>query len=251
MNDYNEEWLESDPRWLSSINVARVDPTWSAKEIVRCREKSDRFVQVIMQACGERPAGNPLHWPIYEAAAALDIPVAFHIASPPKQVLTTGVGASSFYFELRTALDILGQSIVSSLIFEGVFDRWPNLRVALIEMDWSWVVPFAWRLDSSWRVLRDEVPDLQLKPSEYLRRHFWFSTQPALETERHDQLATVYSQLEREGFGDRLMFATDYPHWDMDSPFETTPRGLTRELKRKILAANAAELYRLDIDLPQ
>jgi predicted TIM-barrel fold metal-dependent hydrolase len=247
VNDYNEEWLDADPRWLASISASRVDPAWSAKELVRCREKSDRYVQALLQAVGERPAGNPVYWPIYEAAAELDIPVAFHIGRTQKPWMSTGTGPGSFYYEMRTSLDILGQTIVSSMIFEGVFDRWPQLRIALIEMDWTWVVPFAWRLDSAWRVLRDEVPELQLKPSEYLRRHFWFSTQPALDTEHHAQLAQVYGQLERGGFADRLMFATDYPHWDMDSPFESTPKGLSPEMKRKILSGNAASLYNLKL----
>ena len=39
------------------------------------------------------------------------------------------------------------------------------------------------------------------------------------------------------------MFATDYPHWDFDSPAQALPRALGEELRRKILAANACRLY--------
>jgi predicted TIM-barrel fold metal-dependent hydrolase len=251
-NDYNQaHWLESDPRWLASINIATVEAAAAALEIVRCRERSDRFVQVLFDTHTERPAGNPMYWPIFEAAAACEIPIAFHISGRAKNRLSTGVGAVTYYFETRTALDVLAQPLVASLIFEGVFDRWPSLKVALVEMDWTWAVPLCWRLDATWRVQRDEVPDLQRKPSEYLRDHFWFSTQPGVETEEPEQFSELYGQWERAGFTDKLMFASDYPHWDMDSPFEATPLSLPRETKRKILGVNAATLYGLDLDLPE
>ena len=41
---------------------------------------------------------------------------------------------------------------LASLIFEGVFDRYPTLKVSLLETNWSWLAPYAWRLDASWRV---------------------------------------------------------------------------------------------------
>jgi predicted TIM-barrel fold metal-dependent hydrolase len=247
-NESNATWLESDDRWLASIVCCQADPIWTVGEIDRCRDSSERYVQVLLDPHGERPAGNPMYWPIYEAAVRHDIPVAFHITGQGKTRLSTGVGATTYYCEQRTSLDILAQPLVASMIFEGVFDRWPELRVASIETDWTWVVPLAWRLDSTWKVLRSEVPDLKRRPSEYLRDHFWFSTQPGVDTEHPDQLLAIYEQLERAGMGDKLMFATDYPHWDMDSPFETIPRRLPRDSKERILAGNAAALYGLELN---
>ncbi len=249
-NDFNEEWLESDPRWISSINVTMGDPAAAVAEILRCRAKSERYVQILLDPNSERPAGNPWYWPIYEVAADLGIPVGFHIRAKSKHRLETGVGQVTYYYELRTALDILPQPLVSSMIFEGVFDRWPTLKVALIETDWSWLVPMAWRLDATWRVLRDDVPDLQRRPSDYLRDHFWATTQPGVETEYPNQIYELFDQLERNGFGDQLMFATDYPHWDMDSPFQAIPRGLAFETKWNLLGGNAGALYGIELSPP-
>ena len=248
-NDENQEWHDSDPRWLLSILASMSDPQWTAEELRRCRSQGEHYVQVLLDTHGERPIGNPMYWPIFDAAAECEIPVAFHITGMGKARLGTGIGAATYYAEQRTALDILGQPLVCSLIFEGVFDRWPTLRIALIEMDWSWVVPLAWRLDATWRVLRREVPHLKRLPSEYLRDHFWFSTQPAVEAESPLQTLELYEQLERAGLGDKLMFASDYPHWDMDSPFEAIPRRLSDEAKRRILATNAIDLYDLKLEL--
>lgn len=245
-NDYTMDvWAASDPRWLCSVSTMASDPAWSAAEIGRCARKSDRFVQVLLDPHLERPPGDPRYWPIYEAAAEHELPIAFHVSGRNGDRLSTGVGEQTFYFETRTSLSAYAKGLVSSLIFERVFDHFPTLRIALIELEWTWVVPFSWRLDSTWRVMMNEVPNLKRQPSEYLRDHFWFTTQPAFDPESADQRYEVHDQFEREGFGDRLMFSSDYPHWDMDSPFETTPIGWSRETKRKVLESNAAALYGL------
>jgi len=249
LNDYNNDiWLADDPRWLSSIKVAVGDPASAVAEIVRCQGESERFVQVLLDTHTERPLGNSFYWPIYEAAAELDVPVSFHVTALAKNRLGTGVGPPTFYYENRTAIPAVAQPLVASLVFEGVFDRWPTLKIGLIELGWTWVVPLLWRLDAAWGVLGEEARHLERAPSDYLRDNFWYSTQPGVTTERPKQFYEVYAQFERAGFGDRLMFSSDYPHWDMDSPFEGTPPRLSRETKRKILAANAAAFYGIDLE---
>ena len=44
---------------------------------------------------------------------------------------------------------------------------------------------------------------------------------------------------------DRLLFASDYPHWDFDDPFRVFPAGLARHREEQILAGNARAVYRL------
>lgn len=246
LNDYNDEvWLGSDPRWYGSINTLHADPVWSAQEIARVHDKGSRYVQVLMDTHLERPLGDPAYWPIYQAAEERGLPVAIHLHGVSS--LRSGVGEWTFYFEARTALAAYAQGLVASMIFNGVFDRFPGLKVVLIELQWSWAVPFAWRMDSAFENLRSEVSHLTAKPSEYFSRHFWFTTQPAFDPEFPEQFDEVYGMFERHGFGDRLMFSSDYPHWDMDSPFESLPRGLAVDTKRRILETNAQSLYQLDL----
>ncbi|MCR2764341.1 amidohydrolase [Microbacterium sp. zg.B48] len=246
LNDYNAaEWLASDPRWFASINTLHTAPDWSAGEVHRVAGSSDRYVQVLMDTHLERPAGDPMYWPIYQAAVDRDLPVAIHVHGVSS--LRSGVGEWTFYFEARTSLSSYAQGLVSSMIFNGVFDRFPTLKIVLIELQWSWAVPLAWRMDAAYETMREEVGHLQRKPSEYFRDHFWFTTQPAFDPEYPEQFDEVYGLFSKEGFGDRLMFSSDYPHWDMDSPFESLPRGLDPLVKRRILETNAHALYQLEL----
>jgi predicted TIM-barrel fold metal-dependent hydrolase len=133
-------------------------------------------------------------------------------------------------------------SMVPSFIFEGVFDRFPKLKIGLIEQSWSWAMSYAWRLDQAYDVLRAEVPHLTKKPSEYMAEHFWYTTQPAEEPERMEWIDDVIGMLEGS-FGQRLMYASDYPHWDFDEPTFGVPPSLSLEQRRRILGETAHEFF--------
>lgn len=70
------------------------------------------------------------------------------------------------------------QSMVGSMVVEGVFARFSALRVVLIEAGFAWLLPLAWRLDRNWLRLRGETPHLRRLPGEYIREHIWLTTQP-------------------------------------------------------------------------
>ncbi len=134
------------------------------------------------------------------------------------------------------------QAQVGSLVCEGVLTRFPSLRFVLIEGGFAWLPPLMWRLDRAWRKLRAEVPDLDRLPSELIRDRVWVSTQPMEEPERPGQYPELLEQL---AMPDRIMFSTDYPHWDFDSPDRALPTQLPSAVRRGILHDNAAALYDL------
>lgn len=240
-NEWRKEWFEHDPRWYASINVPFEAPEAAVREIERCRGEAryrDHWAQVLFCGGSDQPFGNPKYWPIYEACEAEGIPVGIHAAGGKRG---SACGWTNFYFEDHTGMALVDFPIVASFIFEGVFDRFPKLQVALLELGWSWVPPYAWRLDACHRVMGAEVPHLQRKPSEYLREHFWLTTQPMEEPEDPAWLAGLYELIEAFGLDDRLMFSTDYPHWDFDPPEAVDSMPAT--MRRKILGENASELY--------
>jgi predicted TIM-barrel fold metal-dependent hydrolase len=103
------------------------------------------------------------------------------------------------------------------------------------------------RLDKSWSLMRSEVPDLLLRPSDYVRRHLWLTTQPIEEPNRPGQFAEVYEQFVQAGLAERLMFSSDYPHWDFDAPDSAIPHAIPADAREAIFSGNALGCYpRLD-----
>lgn len=235
-------WMAADPRYYAAIVVPRDMPNVVA-EIRRCKEGpyGHRFVSVLMSPAGQEPMGRQRYWDIFEACTHYGIPVTFHVPGMGRQI--TGAGNTNFYGEMHMNFASLPMTLIPSLIFEGVFERFPTLRVALIELGWSWAVPYSWRLDSTWQKLRGEVPHVKRKPSEYMREHVWFTTQPLEEPERPQDTESVYEMFEEAGFADRLMFSSDYPHWDFDSPYKSVPTSFPIERRRRMLGRNASSLF--------
>jgi predicted TIM-barrel fold metal-dependent hydrolase len=234
-----EHWLEPEPRLRAAIALTADNAAAAVAEIERYAA-DQRFVQVLMTLRNEAPMGSRRYWPIYRAAAQAGLPVAVHVGGiaghPP-----SGAGWFSYYFEMHAGHLQAFQAHMVSLVLSGVFDEIPGLSIVFVEGGFSWAVPLSWRLDRMHAALGEEVPDLRRKPSEYMR-HFWFTTQPIEEPEHPEQFHAMVASL---GLADRLLFATDYPHWDFDAPDQALPKGLSPIDRHNILAGNAHRLYRL------
>ena len=240
INDWQiAEWIEPEPRLHGSIVVPFEDGELAAAEIDRLGEHPG-FVQVVVEARTHEPLGRRKYWRLYEAATRHDLPVAIHFGALGGWPIT-GVGHPSFYIEYHTGQSTTYQELVTSLVCEGVFERLPTLKIVLIEGGFGWLAPLMWRLDRAWSKLKDEVPHLRRLPSEYIREHFWFSTQPIEEPTRPEDFLVLLDDLAMD---DKILFATDYPHWDFDAPDQAIPTQVPAELRRKILYENARALYR-------
>jgi predicted TIM-barrel fold metal-dependent hydrolase len=240
-NDWQiAEWLEREPRLRASINVAYEDGELAAREIHRLGD-DPRFVQVLLLIRTAEPLGRRRYWPIYQAAVEHGLPVGIHYGGWGRGPIT-GVGFGSFYIEDNVGMATAFQDQLTSLVCEGTFERFPGLRVVLIEGGIAWIAPLMARLDRAWRLLRAEAPHLSRLPSEVIREHVWLTTQPIDEPPRR---ADFDAMLEQMAMNDRIMFATDYPHWDFDSPLGALPSRLDQRLRRAIMRENAHALYRL------
>ena len=110
----------------------------------------------------------------------------------------------------------------------------------LLEGGLAWLPGILWRLDTNWRGLRAEVPWLDRKPSEVMREHVRFTTQPLEHTDGHDDL--LFEMLAAAGAPEILCFASDYPHWDYDDPDHMLKR-LPAEWREQVMFENAAAFY--------
>lgn len=241
-NDWQiAEWLDQEPRLRASLVIPQEAPDFAVKEI-ELRAADKRFVQVQFTGRPQEPMGRRKYWPIYEACEAHGLKVMSHAFGSYGQPIT-GAGWPSFYLEDHVGPAQAMQANIISLVAEGVFDRFPGLKVVSVENGLGWLPSLMWRLDASWRLLRAEVPHLQKAPSEYVREHVYATTQPMEEPPKPEQFFQLLDQL-----GDlvnHILFASDYPHWDADQPDDALPVRLPDDLVQKIYFENAAALYGL------
>ena len=75
-------------------------------------------------------------------------------------------GRASYYIEKRQGRGLGYQEHLASMVFEGLFERYPTLKVVFVEGGYTWLIPFLWRMDADWKALGREVPWVKKAPSE-------------------------------------------------------------------------------------
>jgi predicted TIM-barrel fold metal-dependent hydrolase len=236
------EWLDPEPRLRGSISIAAEDPPAAVAEIKRVAPDR-RFVQIRFGSRTGQPMGQRKYWPIYQAAVEHGLPIGMHVGGFGGHPQTPS-GWPSFYLEDHVSNAQNFQSQLISMVFEGVFERFPDLKVVLIEGGVAWVPSMAWRMDSAWERMGIEVPHVKRCPSEYVAENVWMTTQPIEEPPDSQDWAHLITSF--PSLADRLMFATDYPHWDFDDPHESIRDvHFPKEPLPKVLSQNARDLYGL------
>lgn len=233
------EVLATDPRLLGSILVAPQSPGTAAQEIER-RAPDPRFAQVLLPVRTEMPIGRRHHWPIFEAAERHGLPVCLHAGGGMGNP-TMPVGWAYYYVEDYAAHAQAAQTQLVSLVTEGVFAKFPRLRVVFAETGWTWLPSLAWRFDKNWKGLRREIPWVDRLPSAVIREHCRFTLQPVDAPEDPRRLRETMEML---GSDEMLLFSSDWPHWHAEEE-EPVPPGLSPEAERRLLSGNAEEVYRL------
>ena len=143
----------------------------------------------------------------------------------------------------RDALAYMGISycaelFLASMIFDGVFNRFPNLRVGVVELGASWIISWMKHLDQSFRAFRrlQDLSQVELLPSEYVQKHIKVTAFPGEDI----------GWLLNNGAADLMMFASDYPHHEgTDDPikrFEQTMSDVSEQNKTKFYSENFKKL---------
>ena len=215
INDWQlAHWTSREPRLKASILVGQDDTEAAIAEIERCA-RIGQYVQINVSPRANEPLGRRRYWPIYARAAGTR-PAARHSrrrlwrprADRRRLAVLLCRGAP-----IATRISMAAHARPVSCI-EGVPERFPRLKIVFIEGGFGWISSTMWRMDQHFERFRGEVPHLKRRPSEYVREHFWFTTQPIDEP---DEARHLRSLIEWVGV-DRLLFSSDYPHWDFDDP---------------------------------
>jgi uncharacterized protein len=190
----------------------------------------------------DRTIDDPYYDPLYTIVEELRVPLMVHEGSGA--YLPTA-GADRFpghWFFTHTVSHPFEQMLASlSLICKGTLERHPRLQVVFLESGAGWLPYWLWRMDEHREILPFQVPWLKMKPSDYFRRQCYISCEPD-----EDRLGATIEAIGE----DRLLFASDYPHWDAKlsgSPQVIMDRtDISVDAKKKIMGQNAARLLRLD-----
>jgi uncharacterized protein len=193
--------------------------------------------------------GNPqvedydslIYDPFWEAAIDIGLPLSFHILTSSDDAVGRGRGPklNSFMSIIRGNQDIIG-----TLIFSGVFERHPKLKVVCVEADAGWAPHYMYRMDHAYDRHRYWLTagTISKLPSEYFRENIYLTFQD-------DWVA--FKMKDMCNFR-RLMWANDFPHSDSTWPWSQEllkkhTAELTEEEKNQVLHDNVAELYHLSI----
>jgi predicted TIM-barrel fold metal-dependent hydrolase len=241
VNDWTlRTWVRPFNCFKGSILIAQQDPAQAVAEIDRLGDDLG-MVQVLMCSASEAPLGRRAYHPIYEACVRHGLPVALHIGAEGAGTSSpaTAVGHPSTYFEWYGSLPQSYMAHIMSMVTEGVFERFPDLKVILYEGGIFWMPHIMWRFDKNWKAQRSETPWVQKAPSEYILRHFFLTTYPLEAASNPAHTRQVLEMIEGERM---LLFSSNYPHWEFGDPFEML-RDVPERLQRNVLVDNALAVY--------
>ncbi|MEW2546281.1 amidohydrolase family protein [Streptomyces sp. NPDC047002] len=236
------EWLDVDPRLRASIVVPQGTPEAAAAEIEHWAGDK-RFVQVLLLGQSELLYGRQVNWPIWEAAERAGLPVAIHIGGVFRQA-PTSVGWPATHLEWYVGQQSNLEAQLSSIVSEGVLQKFPGTRIVVSEVGFNWLPPYLWKFDKLWKSYRPDIPWVDRAPSELIREHVKFTTSPSDGAELAGNLDKT---VERMGSEELLVYSSDYPH-----RHHTAPRAIeggTRDaaLLDRIYRQNAWDLYQLSV----
>ena len=239
-NDWLAEYCGAAPDRLKGVAaVPFQDPEAGARELRRAvRELGLVAVRVPTWPDGRDPGARPFD-PIYAAAEELGVPACVHLLS----ARTIGADRFDNFFLKHVFYGADVFMAFAGMLAGGVLERFPGLRIGVFEAGCGWIPYLMERLHEHWELFPDQLPHLTRDPAEQMASDRCFYTIEPEET-------TVPFVAARVGDG-RLMYASDYAHFDCMCPDSvSTVAGrsdLGRELKHKLLGENAAKLFSLKV----
>jgi uncharacterized protein len=242
-NNWLYDFCEKDPnRLLGAGMISPFDIDEARVEIKRCvKELGFRAIFMRSNITNGRNWYDDYYEPLWSLLEELEIPLGFHESSSTagRQI---GDNFEPNFMLRRVVAQPMEQMLgLVSFCSGGVLARHPQLRVAFLEANCTWLPWLLWRLDEGWEREGDIwAQDLTVAPSEYFKRQVFVSVEP-------DEAGVKYV-IDYIGT-ERLVFSTDYPHGDSKFPHavESFLRlEISQDDKRKILWDNCAKFYHLD-----
>ena len=241
-NNWMSDFCSPYPDRMKGIGmVFPTDVVEAVKEVNRCVEMLDfkgLFIRPNLYL--GKNWHNPCYDPLWEEIERLDVSVGFHEGShvPMPEAGSQFEGDYWLFHTCCHSMEMMMAAV--SMIGGGVLERFPNLRVAFLEANCSWVPWLMWRMDDHFEFSgKMEAPTLSMTPGEYFKRQCFVSVEPE---------ESPAAMVRDYGLEDTVVLSTDYPHPDSKFPhavdmFMELP--LSDSMRRKTMWDNCARLYGL------
>ena len=236
-NDFIADVCKQSPRLKGIALVSLQNPAAAVEEAKRAVTKLGLVAVAVATQGMKEHLGSQTFWPLYEEMQRLNVPLCVHNRREGP--------AGDSRFDSFIYMHTIGRPVetfiqFAGLIYGGVPERFPKLRIAFLECGVGWVPYWMERMDEEWEKRgKIEAPLCKKKPNEYVKSgNLFFALEPEEETAPY--------VIERIG-ANKILFASDYPHWDGMFPnVVSTIRGrkdISEDAKNRILGENAKRFY--------
>lgn len=248
-------FCRADPRLVGVAYVPLDDAERALDEARIALEVGNGAIWVSAGPAGEKSPGHPDYDPLWKLLETERVPFVLHIGpgtkTQPKAFQNNGRerapdlhgGGENLRFADYVMLSFAPQVFLTAMVYDGVFERFPNLKGGVIESGAGWAPEFLRQLDLAHRSFQRTDPHLKamsLKPSEYLRRAVKFTPFPGEDIGR----------MIADGGAELFLFSSDYPHPEgTNDPlgrFERTMEGVDETAKDRFYRRNYEEMMGMD-----
>jgi predicted TIM-barrel fold metal-dependent hydrolase len=245
------EFCRGDERLLGVGQLSLMVPERAVAEIELGAKLGCRAFWIPAATIGDRSPGHPDFDPVWAALCHAGTPFMLHVGPNQKLLsrawLNNGKplppdiigGGENLRVRDFMTLAYAPELFLTGLVFDGVFERFPELRGGVIELGAGWVPEFISKLDRAQKIFKRSDPSvaaLSLRASEYIRRAVRFTPFPGEDVGR--MIAAAGPEL--------FLFSSDYPHPEgTDDPigrFERTMSSIPDAAKHQFYRANFAHM---------
>jgi predicted TIM-barrel fold metal-dependent hydrolase len=253
--DYAQAMCRAYNRWISGwsadsggrlIPVAHLslgDPAAAAVELERAVKAGHKGGWVVQFTMTRKPHGHHDHDVLFAKAQELGVPLGIHVSLEP-QWCWPGRYDKEYvrkqqWFLNVTASDAIRHALASFMQY-GTFDKFPKLKIVILEVGAGWVQYWLDRMDAVYDSVMGRGVPLKEKPSFYFKRNVWVSADP-------DEKA-LPAMVDLCG-SDRFMWASDFPHPDHTGDYieelEEMAAKMPEAGRRDVLGDNVRRVYNL------
>lgn len=238
-NDFITDYCKASPRLKAVANLPIYNPEEAARELNRAVTKLGLVGAMLAAQAHGKNLASPEFYPIYEEAERLQVPLAVHAFG--------GDEPGSEIFEDFISIHTTGHPFpvlrqLTAMVFGGVPELFPKLKLGYLEIGCGWLPFWMERMDEEWEKRgKVEARLCKKRPSDYLAGgRIYYGCEP-------DEKMIGY--VVNEFGSETIMYASDYPHWDMSWPDSAVllwrREDLPWEAKKNILETNARRFYNM------